>query len=80
MRVIMKISKIFSIACVCLLALGAIHANLHALPPDALPQPEFEKKNFLLTSDTEDHPFDRECDWIWGNADDEDWANPGHQY
>lgn len=30
--------------------------------------------------DSEDHGLDRECDWNWGDADFEDWANPGHQY
>jgi len=30
--------------------------------------------------DFEDRGFDRECDWTPGDADDYDWANPGHQY
>lgn len=52
-----------------------------ALPPGALPQPEFEKKKFLLIPDIEDHTTDRECKlWIWGDADDWDWAYPGHRY
>jgi len=30
--------------------------------------------------DWEDRGYDAECPWVESSADNEDWANPGHQY
>jgi len=54
----------------------AISITALALPPGALPQPEFVQRNFLLTPDIPEMNVDFAIAW----TDSADWANPGQQY
>jgi len=57
-------------------ALILISPSAYALPPGALPQPEFVQRNFLLTPDIPEMNVDFAIAW----TDSADWANPGQQY